>query len=722
MKSAATKSTVHTNIATPANAFSIKASGAAFKVLSDSLYMDKITACIRELTCNAIDAHREAGNADPVIITLPNRLNSTFSIQDFGVGMSHDEVLELYTTYFSSSKQESNDLIGSFGLGSKSPFAYTDSFTVIAIKDGVKNLYSCTLNERSIPEVLLISSTETSEQNGMKVEFPVRAEDLGSFQVKTAKLLPWFTTTPIVKGISPEELTAAVNSFRWTKDLEGESWQFGMFGTDADDGRIFVLMGQILYPVNARQVSTPSYRRALILSVPIGAVDIAPSREQLDYSKRTIHYLEERFKALKLEIETVINRKLEATSSPFEKARAAVDLRGRYLREDAKPYEISLEGLSFLGTFHMEHQRSRHVLRMRAYESNVDPSRAVNLAFLFPTRGGVTYTSRVGQPHGWLFTASGTPTFLFTTRKFTSFKLRQQIREYLSINKEKALYVFSKFGDFKKIGDPTSIITEADLPVLETKAPTEKKPYTGPVALENRILKHRYLTLNDYSYSASSSKNSRATLTDTVFVGWVLVDQMHESHIKNHLVCNMSLETITRLLRDCNLPNADDIRIGIASVRQKDFLEKLHEPMFEDWLKKNNAVKMGTEHILRVMTEKKSSCSSIKNRDSVKHVLTCFNAGSKAYVLLTNLLNTILSQNNVSYRYYFDSLKSFYESTFGEKFKEPETGDSIRQEFFTRYPLLRMILANREAYQLSQISVAERTYIREYTEMCDSKN
>ena len=43
------------------NAFQISASSHMFRVLSDGMYSDKVTAVIRELTCNARDAHTAAG-------------------------------------------------------------------------------------------------------------------------------------------------------------------------------------------------------------------------------------------------------------------------------------------------------------------------------------------------------------------------------------------------------------------------------------------------------------------------------------------------------------------------------------------------------------------------------------------------------------------------------------------------------------------------------------
>src|SRR5271157_2804432 len=92
--------------------FQITASKIAFNILSSGLYSNKIGACIRELSCNAYDAHVEAGKKDvPFEIHLPSSFEPWFSVKDYGVGLSHEGILGLYTTYFSSSRNDSNEYV-----------------------------------------------------------------------------------------------------------------------------------------------------------------------------------------------------------------------------------------------------------------------------------------------------------------------------------------------------------------------------------------------------------------------------------------------------------------------------------------------------------------------------------------------------------------------------------------------------------------------------------
>lgn len=112
------------------SSFKMKRSAKAFSILSSGIYANKIRAIIRELSCNAYDSHVEAGKKDvPFEVHLPTHFEPYFYVRDYGTGLTHQQVFDVYTTYFESTKTDSNDYIGALGLGSKSPFSYTENFT-----------------------------------------------------------------------------------------------------------------------------------------------------------------------------------------------------------------------------------------------------------------------------------------------------------------------------------------------------------------------------------------------------------------------------------------------------------------------------------------------------------------------------------------------------------------------------------------------------------------
>ena len=185
----ATRAPILSELLTDTRTFSIKSSASSFRILSSSLYSNPIAAIIRELSCNARDSHVEAGNTEPFKVHVPTMLDPTFYVQDFGTGLGHEQVMSLYTTFFESTKTSSNDYVGALGLGSKSPFSYTDNFTVVAIKDGVKNVYSAFINDAGIPSIVRGHSEHTTEHSGVKVEFAVESKDFKKFSEEAVSIL-----------------------------------------------------------------------------------------------------------------------------------------------------------------------------------------------------------------------------------------------------------------------------------------------------------------------------------------------------------------------------------------------------------------------------------------------------------------------------------------------------------------------------------------------------
>ena len=179
------------------NNFTIEASAKAFFILSDGLYSNKIKAVIRELSTNAYDSQVDAGNQDtPFDVHLPTRLEPTFYVRDYGTGMSHEDCMQLYTTYFRSTRNDSNDAVGCLGLGSKAPFAYADQFNVESYQDGVVRIYTAYQSEDGTPMFSLMDTQDTEEANGLKVTMAVKEDDLYDFKDEAVSLYQYFVLDP----------------------------------------------------------------------------------------------------------------------------------------------------------------------------------------------------------------------------------------------------------------------------------------------------------------------------------------------------------------------------------------------------------------------------------------------------------------------------------------------------------------------------------------------
>jgi hypothetical protein len=312
---------VNTNI-NNTNTFKINASAKAFRILSDSIYTDKITAVQRELITNALDAVAVKGSGE-VTVHSPTKLDPTFSVADSGIGMTETELVELYTTYFASNKADSNDVTGALGLGSKSPFAYTDSFSVVSKKEGKEVTLLAFVNSNDLFEFSILSVKDISDdETGTTVSFAVKAEDVSTFEEKLVRLAKWIDG-PIsynkdsVKAIAATEKVVAVGNYSlYVSDEEMSSYS----------SAVFVKMGPIVYPTSFSALSYMPERvvnqyniklnfNKSVIEVPMGAVDIAPSRETLDSTPRTV----EAIKTALTEISEYFENQVKAVPTASDK-------------------------------------------------------------------------------------------------------------------------------------------------------------------------------------------------------------------------------------------------------------------------------------------------------------------------------------------------------------------------------------------------------------------
>ena len=173
--------------------------GHLFSVLSQ-LYSRPVDSTIRELATNCGDAHIMSNNTDrPFIIRLPNFNKDilTLCFRDFGPGLSHNEVMNIYRIYGKSTKTNSNSVTGCLGLGSKSPYSISSTFYVKSYKNGKCSQYTCSMDNNSIPNITETPIiTETHNENGLEVIIPFYKEV--DFKKILPDVLKYFKIKPLV--------------------------------------------------------------------------------------------------------------------------------------------------------------------------------------------------------------------------------------------------------------------------------------------------------------------------------------------------------------------------------------------------------------------------------------------------------------------------------------------------------------------------------------------
>ena len=309
--------------------FHIKNSATAFAILSSGLYSNKYEAILRELGCNAYDSHVEAGCAEkPFTVHLPTRLNPVFSVRDYGVGLDHEQVMGLYTTYFESTKNDSNDFVGCMGLGSKSPFSYTKNFTITAVKDGMKGQYSAFIGDKGVPAIVQLLSEKTDEGNGVEVSFAVEERsDMRQFKHEASKVYKWFIVRPEFTGEAlsiPELKYAEMDIIPGTHMEESQ----GYYHNDS-----VAIMGNVAYPIDIPDgeelpdgIRSLLHENKFVIRFDIGELDIAASREELSYTPRTIENLIKKGEEIMAALEIYVVKKIQPAKTKWDRNVLAAEL------------------------------------------------------------------------------------------------------------------------------------------------------------------------------------------------------------------------------------------------------------------------------------------------------------------------------------------------------------------------------------------------------------
>lgn len=265
------------------NTFKVKLSPKAFHILSAQLYKNKIRAIVRELSCNAVDAQKAAGVTRPFKVTLPNNMLPIFSIRDFGTGINEEDIYNVYTVLFESTKDQTNDYTGMLGLGSKTPFAYVETFTVTSFQEGIKKTYIAVMGNNRVPSIDKVDTSETDEPNGLQIQFAVRPSEFEEFYRESCYTFSTFF------DIKPEITGRELDVFNLQKDyIFYNNRNFIVNPKPAHTGiGFFIVQGGVAYPIDKGQIQTDFFSKynfvgAVYLNVPIGSVTFTPSREEMD--------------------------------------------------------------------------------------------------------------------------------------------------------------------------------------------------------------------------------------------------------------------------------------------------------------------------------------------------------------------------------------------------------------------------------------------------------
>jgi hypothetical protein len=318
--------------------FSIQDTGMIFDILRNKMYSNPILAIAREISCNARDAHREVGTPEiPIHITLPNSLQPEYRVKDFGPGISPDRMSNIFIKYTASTKRTDNVQTGGFGLGAKTPFSYSDSFSIVTNYNGVKYLYNCLIDETKVGKLMLGGESPTDEPNGTEIIIPVLPKNFTEFATWTEQACRHWDVRPTISGSHLEWQEGA-------KILEGDKWAI----TAANDYRrnAKMIIDGIEYPLDidvlrkyADGKLIDAARGNFIMYFGVGELSLSASREQIYLDEKTQKIIRDRLTAIQNEIKQKVVDKIQEFPNLW--------LANLYYRKELK---MAFNNLNFLGT------------------------------------------------------------------------------------------------------------------------------------------------------------------------------------------------------------------------------------------------------------------------------------------------------------------------------------------------------------------------------------
>lgn len=356
--------------------FQMKMNEKMFEIFSSSIYSNKIRAMVRELCTNAYDIHKTTGIGNtPFEVAVPTEDSPMFVVRDFGTGLSEEQIFKIYTVYFESTKDGDNEAHGGYGLGSKSPLAYVDSFQIRSYQDGTLKCYTC-YRKNGTPMISLILETQTDEPNGLEVSVAVNNSDIPRFKMEIGYVL---STFPVEPNITNGEV-----DFFGFEETEKDLYSISNFPRVVDrENQLFIYIEPVLYPLlnDMKQIFRNSKVYEMFFSnsidrlafkFPIGSLAIPPSREQIDNTKENIAT----FQAFMEKMDSIYDVKLEKIYQETK------DLPYRQAVVEVKKKLKEITGVSDSGLFKFfannkkfEYQHLLGDFRLveETYQSGVDP-------------------------------------------------------------------------------------------------------------------------------------------------------------------------------------------------------------------------------------------------------------------------------------------------------------------------------------------------------------
>lgn len=253
-------------------------------LLTKGLYSDPISAVLVEWTNNAVDSVVQAGKnpiEHPVLVKITE---NKLIVEDKGTGLNKEQFENVCMSYLSSTKEESNDVIGAFGIGMKSFMSLDRSATFTCRKDG-KEWKFLAYQGVEFMEYDLLAEVPTDKENGVVCELSINGwSEFTQFRDKAKQKLAYYDT--VVLQIQ--------NNIINNQIIRSKDWQYSEY---ADYNHIHLCLKNVLYKIDWDKLGIATIYTPIALRFNLSeGLKPTPSRESLIWDVHTINLVKEKIK------------------------------------------------------------------------------------------------------------------------------------------------------------------------------------------------------------------------------------------------------------------------------------------------------------------------------------------------------------------------------------------------------------------------------------------
>jgi hypothetical protein len=290
-------------------------------------YSNPPLAVVREITANGLDANLEAESSRPIEVSIPTKFSPSFRVRDFGGGLSQEDVFGLYSKYGKSTKRDSNNYIGAFGIGKFAPLSYGDSFTCVSYHGGNKSSYNVFVDDNDDTQIVKLHEEPTNEPTGLSVEVAIADSDVNKFREICQAFFRFFSKNEMPKFLGVADDEEFLKEFKIALKDKKDSW---FMVDDEQDyysrshGQAHAFMGRVHYPINASSINFDAYldekdvnaireicqQSNLYIRFDIGELKLHHSRESLEYNKPTQKAIIQKIVSIYKDIQELAKEKL----------------------------------------------------------------------------------------------------------------------------------------------------------------------------------------------------------------------------------------------------------------------------------------------------------------------------------------------------------------------------------------------------------------------------